>query len=540
MDITALSSRVPGHESQMTATDSLDSLREQGAARMRIFRYLLGCVAKQGDRVVDLGAGHCAFSRVARDMGHLVTAVDARTERKPDDSELDTIQFVQTDVRAFDLGGFDVIIFLGLLYHLELTAQLDILRRCAATKVPVILETQVHVEAMVPESETRPWARELVRRGEYEGVVFPEGDNPMASVGNPESFWATEPALLAMLGNAGFTHAIVVDPLLQSKYGARRFLLLNADERFNRELAEIRARDNEIAARVIALAQQGELDAALELSADVSANSPADCDADYLSALVRAQLHRGERDAALATLDKLRAVAPGVGDGAWFILIRCAQLYREAGDEERARKSWSQAFDHVRNPGQLEALLAGSIKKGASPDSERVIAYAESRFADKPQMLGPVAHARYTLGQFDETVRLCRVALEKDAGNARILLLLGRALSRQDLTEEAAGVIARVRDLEPQNPRALEALIPLQFKLSRWDDAERDARQLVDLAPANPWGHSFLATTFKRKGLRQKALEHARRAAELDPGREVFRRHVEDLAQPAPVRARPR
>jgi len=532
MDITALNSRVPGHESQMTATDGLDSLREQGVARMRIFRYLLASVGREGDRVVDLGAGHCAFSRVAREMGYLVTAVDARTERKPDDADLGTIRFVEADVREFDLAGFDIIVFLGLLYHLDLPAQVDILRRCAVTKAPVILETQVHVEAMVPASETRPWARTLVRRGDYEGVVFPEGDNPMASVGNRESFWATEPALLAMLRDAGFTHATIIDPLLQSKYGARRFLLLNANARFTTELAEIRAGDNEIAARVITLAQDGEYAAALKLAGRVSANSIVGSDADYLSALARAQLQQGERDAAIATIDKLRTAAPGAGDGAWLILIRCANLYRDAGDAEQARKSWSEAFDRVRNPGQVEALLAGSIKRGVSPESERVMSYAESRFADSPLLLAPVAHARYALGQFEETVRVCRMVLEKDPANRRIFMRLGRALSRQNLTAEAADAIETARDLDPKSPRPLEILIPLYFKLGRWDDAERDARVLAGLAPTNPWGHSFLATTLKRRGFREEALEHARRAAEIEPDRELFRRHVDGLTQP--------
>jgi tetratricopeptide (TPR) repeat protein len=540
MDITELNSGVPSHDSRMTATDSLESLREQGAARMRIFRYLLGCVARERDRVVDLGAGHCAYSQAARNMGCTVTAVDARTERKPDDAELDAIRFVKADVRQFELAGFDVIVFLGLLYHLELPEQLDILRRCAATNAPVILETQVHVEAMVPESETRAWARTLVRRGDYEGVVFPEGDNPMASIGNSESFWATEPALLAMLRDAGFTQATLVDPLLRSKYGARRFLLLNAGARFRKEQAEVRARDNKIAARVIALAREGQFGAGLELTRHVSTNALVASDPDYLSAVTRAQVHQGDRSAALVTLGTLRTVALGAGDQAWFILFVCAQLLLDAGDEEQARSIWLQAFDHMRNPGQLESLLTGTIKKGASPYGERLISYAEKRFADNPQMLVPVAHARYGLGQFEETVRVCRTALKKDAGNARLLVLLGRALSRQDLTEEAAEAIERARDLEPQNAGALQALIPLLFKLGRWDDAERGAHDLVALAPANPWGHSFLATSFKRKRLRQEALEHARRAAELDPGRDVFRRHVEELAQPAPERARPR
>ena len=218
----------------------------------------------------------------------------------------------------------------------------------------------------------------------------------------------------------------------------------------------------------------------------MSANSLVALDAEFLTAVVQSQLQQGDREAALATLDRLNAVPAGMSEGAWLISLRCAQLYRDAGDSERARKSWSQAFDRVRNPGQLDALLAGSIKKGVLPDTERLLAYAEGRFAGNPLMLAPVAHARYTL-PFEETVRLCRTALEMGAVNARTLLVLGRALSRQGLAEEAAQVIASLRDLEPQNPRALEALIPLHFKLNNWDAAQWDARELVRSAPTSPW-----------------------------------------------------
>ena len=188
MDITALNSRVPGHESQITATDSLESLREQGAARMRIFRYLLSCVARAGDRVVDLGAGHCAFSVAARDMGCTVTAVDARTERKPDDADMHSIKFMESDVRAFDLAGYDVIVFLGPALSP---------RTAGAARYPATLRGDEGAShSGNPGSRRGDGARErnpplganLVRRGDYEGVVFPESDNPMASVGNPDCF----------------------------------------------------------------------------------------------------------------------------------------------------------------------------------------------------------------------------------------------------------------------------------------------------------------------------------------------------------------
>jgi hypothetical protein len=178
----------------------------------------------QGRAMLDLGAGPMQFARRARDAGWKVTAVDARTERLPDDME--GITFVEADVRDYDPAGFDTIAILGLLYHLPVEDQERLLARCAYTRV--ILETQVHTPGFVP-PDAEPWGREVVKRDGYRGVIFPEGDNPMASIGNPESFWATERSLLDMFDRCGYRSVQLVEPMHHSKYGTRRFYVLNGD-----------------------------------------------------------------------------------------------------------------------------------------------------------------------------------------------------------------------------------------------------------------------------------------------------------------------
>ncbi len=62
-------------------------------------------------RVIDLGAGHGLFSQLAADRGWDVTAVDARTERFPDD---DRIRWIRGDIRDVEVSSFDVVLCLGL------------------------------------------------------------------------------------------------------------------------------------------------------------------------------------------------------------------------------------------------------------------------------------------------------------------------------------------------------------------------------------------------------------------------------------------
>ena len=192
---------------------------EIGVRRVATFVHILKhVVSPQRRTLVDLGAGHCKFSVWATRVGFDVTAVDGRTVRLPED--LGAIRFVKADVRDYDPSGHGVVAILGLLYHLELADQESLLRRCCYG-APVIVETQVHVPEMVSD-EPKEWHR-LIERDGYCGVDFPEGDNPMASIGNQTSFWHTEASMLRLFERAGYGEVLVIDPPFMSGYGARRF-----------------------------------------------------------------------------------------------------------------------------------------------------------------------------------------------------------------------------------------------------------------------------------------------------------------------------
>ena len=195
----------------------------EGSLRTQTYAWLLREVVPRGRTMLDLGAGPCVFAKRAVQAGYVVTAVDGRTERVPDDLDTDAITFVQQDVREHPAGDYDVVSILGLLYHLELQDQIALLRR--HRRSTVVLDTQVHIPEAVTE-HAGDWAARVVETDGYQGVHFPEGDNPMASIGNPSSFWHTEPSLLRMCEEAGFSSCTVVDPYYVSKYGARRFSVL--------------------------------------------------------------------------------------------------------------------------------------------------------------------------------------------------------------------------------------------------------------------------------------------------------------------------
>lgn len=170
--------------------------------RIETFRKLLSPLP--AGRLLDLGCGHGKFSVAAAELGWRVTGVDARTDRMPDD---ESVEWVRSDVReyAFDAADFDVISVLGLLYHLEQPAQMDLLSRCTGTLT--ILDTRIGLDRGANENG-------------YEGEHYEEPGKDeeerktklLASWGNARSFWPTEESLIKMARDAGFSLVAPVRP----------------------------------------------------------------------------------------------------------------------------------------------------------------------------------------------------------------------------------------------------------------------------------------------------------------------------------------
>lgn len=183
-------------------------------ARRRAFTQLVGLFPP--GHLVDLGAGHGRFSRYAADLGWQVTAVDARTDRFPDDPRP---RWVEADVRTVDLAAYDLVLCLGLFYHLDLDDQLDLLARAAGR--PMIIDT--HLDHGTHEHELSE--RQSPREG-YTGRFYREPRALTSAVGNRASFWPTLPTFHRMLHEAGFPTVLTLEPWIR---GDRTFFLALPD-----------------------------------------------------------------------------------------------------------------------------------------------------------------------------------------------------------------------------------------------------------------------------------------------------------------------
>lgn len=176
-----------------------------GEPRLDVVRSLLAPM--RPGRVLDIATGHGKFALLAHELGWDVTAMDVRTARMP---TRPGITWTQGDVRTFDVSGYDLIMILGLLYHLDMDDQIDLLQRCSGT--PLILDT--HVALKVTGS-----------RSGYQGKVFLEVPElaaedhercDTASWGNKESWWTTQDELLRLLRDVGYRWTFPLTPSMSA------------------------------------------------------------------------------------------------------------------------------------------------------------------------------------------------------------------------------------------------------------------------------------------------------------------------------------
>lgn len=166
--------------------------------------------------LLDLGAGECKFSTISANYGMKVTAVDARTVRKP--SKLhSSINFIHGNFLDMEFNSdYDLVFMFGVFYHLTVEEQLHLLSKFSGFHV--VIDT--HYVA-----DDNP---DLILESGYLGIPYNEGpdfqkmmENPKASATNLRSFWLFESSLYKMLG--GFFGR--VEKVVPEHYRNRTFFI---------------------------------------------------------------------------------------------------------------------------------------------------------------------------------------------------------------------------------------------------------------------------------------------------------------------------
>lgn len=183
-------------------------------------------------RVLDLGCNDGGFAVTLAQRGaREVVGIEGRRENlskaiaRRDAEHVAGVDFVHGDVRDLSrelYGEFDVVLCLGVLYHLDAPDVFEFTRQLASVcNGYAVIETQVGLAA-----------RERVEyRGRtYAGLRYSEDiTRPGASLDNRRSFWLTKPSLLNLLADAGFTSVLEhVEPAIPELAAYRDHTLLVA------------------------------------------------------------------------------------------------------------------------------------------------------------------------------------------------------------------------------------------------------------------------------------------------------------------------
>lgn len=160
-----------------------------------------------GLRVLDLGTLEGLYAIELALQGADVVAVEGREANLAkaafarDALGLTNLELVHDDLRSVSaerFGSFDVVLCLGVLYHLDAPSVFRLVTEVGRmTRRLAVVETQV---GLVGRRRYR-WAGRP-----YRGRLFAEQQRHLwASLGNDESLWLTRPSLLNLLASAGFT-----------------------------------------------------------------------------------------------------------------------------------------------------------------------------------------------------------------------------------------------------------------------------------------------------------------------------------------------
>ena len=171
-------------------------------------------------RIVDLACGEGVYSIEAAVRGADVLAVDARSERMDEGARtavrlgLSNLKFEQNDIRNIDVrshGQFDIVFFLGILYHLDAEDIFPVLRNIYdMCEQFVVIDTHIALQNM-DEVEYNGHVYHGKKWREHSDIDPEEirKSRLLSSVDNTWSFWFTLESLIRLLNDTGFSSVYV-------------------------------------------------------------------------------------------------------------------------------------------------------------------------------------------------------------------------------------------------------------------------------------------------------------------------------------------
>jgi SAM-dependent methyltransferase len=184
-------------------------------------RQIVGDTVRQplaGVRILDLGCLEGLYAVEFARLGAEVTAIEgrrsnlAKVELAQEAWQLETLTLLHNDVRRLSVerfGMFEIVLCLGILYHLPLPDVFRFIeqvaavcRRVAVFDTHVSLQEETHVE-----DRGRVYRGRIHREHEPETTSEERLAGPWSSLDNETSFWPTRESLFNLIEHARFSSA---------------------------------------------------------------------------------------------------------------------------------------------------------------------------------------------------------------------------------------------------------------------------------------------------------------------------------------------
>jgi Flp pilus assembly protein TadD len=96
---------------------------------------------------------------------------------------------------------------------------------------------------------------------------------------------------------------------------------------------------------------------------------------------------------------------------------------------------------------------------------------------------------------------------------------------------QATVALEKAKRREPDKASIREALGIAYFRIHRWEEAEREFRAMLELAPTDDYAHYALGRSLEKQGKAQEANGHYKLANSLRPGKADYEARIRDLEE---------
>lgn len=116
-----------------------------------------------------------------------------------------------------------------------------------------------------------------------------------------------------------------------------------------------------------------------------------------------------------------------------------------------------------------------------------------------------------------------------DQENAYDLLKRGKELLEGRNPAQAAVVLERAKQIEPEKGSIREALAQAYFNYREYGSSMAEFEKAVEIDPTNHYAHFGLGLCFEKLGKTLEAKKHLKLALAMEPNSELYQKTLADL-----------